>query len=215
MSREERDQLMTINMAADRGRGAPRVRMSGETVAALTRAAAAGDHAAWNRLGEEFSSMLWAVARAHRLPDADAADVVQATWLRLLERVDEIKEPARVGAWLATTARRECLRVMRIARRDVLSGEEPVEYESNDLAPDDALLLAERDQGLWRCFSRLRPSDQALLRLLLADPRPAYEEISAVLDMPIGSIGPTRARALARLRCELERESELSLVIDS
>ena len=191
-----------------------RARRSGDEIARLVRSAARGDHAAWDALVDEFGAMVWAVARAHRLSDADAADVAQSTWLRLLERLHQINEPSRVGGWLATTARRECLRTLRLAQRQVLCGEEHLEREAPDAAPDEAVVLAERDQALWRCFERLRPSDQALWRLLIADPRPAYEEISAALDIPIGSIGPTRARALERLRRELEREGELSLMID-
>jgi RNA polymerase sigma factor (sigma-70 family) len=193
-------------------RTSARGRLSGEQVAQLLRSAAAGDSRAWDGLVEEFAGMVWAIARGHRLSDADAADVSQSTWLKLLERMDDIQDPARVGAWLATTTRRECLRVLRVAQRHVLSGDDAEEHASPDMTPDDVLLLAERDHALWRCFARLRQSDQTLLRLLMADPRPAYEEISAALDMPIGSIGPTRARALERLRQELDRESELSLI---
>jgi RNA polymerase sigma factor (sigma-70 family) len=156
--------------------------------------------------------MIWAVARAHRLNDADARDVSQATWLRLFEHLGKIREPARVGAWLATTARRECLRVLRGSERRVLYGDEAPEHESRDTAPDDAVLLSERDVALWRCFGRLRESDQSLLRLLIADPAPGYEEIAAALDMPIGSIGPTRARALERLRRELSADGALDLM---
>ncbi len=191
---------------------AARARRGGEEVARLTRAAAGGDRRAWDALVDEFGGLVWAIARSHRLSDADAADVVQSTWLRLLERLDDIHDPSRVGAWLATTARRECLRALRAAQRQVLRAEEPIEEESDEQTAAEALLSAERDRALWRCFARLRPSDQALLRLLLADPRPAYEEISAVLDMPIGSIGPTRARALDRLREELQRHGELALM---
>ena len=89
-------------------------------------------------------------------------------------------------------------------------GDDVPDVASPDPEPGEELLMADRNETLWRCFARLRPSDQSLLGLLMADPRPAYEEISAALDMPIGSIGPTRARALERLREEIERESELS-----
>lgn len=98
--------------------------------------------------------------------------------------------------------------------RAAAAGDDLPEHESQELTPHHVVLLAERDHAVWRSLARLRPSDQALLRLLVADPRPAYEEISAALGMPIGSIGPTRARALERLRKELERESALSLTID-
>jgi RNA polymerase sigma factor (sigma-70 family) len=188
-------------------------RLGGDELARLVEAAAAGQQDAWDTLLREFGGMIWAVARAHRLYDADAADVAQATWLRLLEHVGDLHTPACVGAWLAMTARRECLRVLRVAQRLVLLGEDADEQESRDMPPDEALLVAERDRALWRSFSCLRPSDQALLRLLMADPRPSYEEISAALDMPIGSIGPTRARALERLRQELDSEVTLTLLV--
>jgi RNA polymerase sigma factor (sigma-70 family) len=188
--------------------------LSTELVAKLVDAAARGDQRAWNRLIDAFGPMIWSVARAHRLRDADAADVAQATWVALLEHLSDIRDPARVGAWLATTARRECLRILRVGERRVLYGDDCPEHESSDPGPGDMLLLSERDSALWRSFSRLRPSDQALLRILMADPRPAYEEISAALDIPIGSIGPTRGRALARLREELEIERAVTLMHD-
>lgn len=190
-----------------------RDRRSGPEITGLLRSAGRGDHGAWDALVHEFGGMVWAIARAHRLSDADAADVAQCTWLRLLEHLDSIKEPERVGAWLATTTRRECLRVLRVSHRHVLSGEELFEHECPNTALED-ILVVEQAESLWRCFARLRPSDQALLRLLVAGPRPAYEEIAAALDMPIGSIGPTRARALERLRRELEREGQLSRMTD-
>jgi len=191
------------------GRG----RQSGREIADLLRSAARGDDDAWDALVEQFGGMVRAIARGHRLSDSDAADVAQSTWLRLLEHLDAINEPARAGAWLATTARRECLRVLRVAHRYVLSEEQPAKDDFTDTALVD-LLTAERNEALWRGFERLGPTDQALLRLLVAGPRPAYAEIAAVLDMPIGSIGPTRARALKRLRKELEREGQLSLMSD-
>jgi RNA polymerase sigma factor (sigma-70 family) len=117
-----------------------------------------------------------------------------------------------VGAWLATTARRECLRVIRESDRSVPYGGEAPELPSSDSPPGEALLISERDDALWRAFARLRLSDQALLRLLMADPRPPYEEIAAALDIPIGSIGPTRQRALARLRRELNMQGTLFLM---
>ena len=188
------------------GSSTARDRLDGAPLVALVRAAAAGDQSSWAALVREFDGMLWAVARAHRLGEADATDVVQATWLKLFEHLGRLHEPSRVGAWLVTTARRECLGVLRNARRNTLYGDEAPECEAPDPSPDELLATAERDDALRRSFSRLRPSDQSLLRLLLAEPRPAYEEISAALGIPIGSIGPTRARALVRLRRELFKE---------
>ena len=193
---------------------AARERLAGHRVAGLVNAAAAGNPHAWNSLVTEFGRMIWAIARAHRLRDADSADVAQATWLALLENLGRINDPARVGAWLATTARRECLRLLRHGERRVLFGDDGPEHESPDPLPGDELLINERDEALWRSFSLLRPSDQALLRLVMADPRPPYEEIAAALDMPIGSIGPTRQRALARLREQLQSQRLLTLMVD-
>jgi RNA polymerase sigma factor (sigma-70 family) len=121
-----------------------------------------------------------------------------------VEHIDRLHDPARVGAWLATTARRECLRVLRHGARIVPLGDVVDEHPSD--APDHGALLMEqeRDTALWEAFESLRPSDRALLRMLIAYPKPSYEEISAALDMPVGSIGPTYARALKRLRLAAE-----------
>jgi RNA polymerase sigma factor (sigma-70 family) len=155
--------------------------------------------------------MIRSIARAHRLCETDAADVAQVTWLRLIEHLDGLHEPSRVGAWLATTARRECLRVLRESRRTVPYDDAP-DQESREAAPGHALLTRERNLALLRGFRRLRMTDQSLLLLLMADARPAYEEISATLNIPMGSIGPTRARALARLRNELDSDGSLALM---
>lgn len=174
-------------------------------VASLVERAVAGDERAWHDLVAEFGNLVWAIARSHRLCDADAAEVTQTTWTHLVEHLDRLHDPARVGAWLATTARRECLRVLRNGARLVPSGD--VAHDLPDDAPEHgaALIAAERDAALWQAFESLRPRDRALLRMLVADPRPSYEEIGATLNMPIGSIGPTSARALKRLRDAVER----------
>jgi len=163
-----------------------------------------------NQLVDDFEGMLWAITRGYRLSTADAADVAQTTWLRLIQNRDRLRDPSRVGAWLATTARRECLRKLRAAAREV-PDEEPPEPRLDDTPPVDSHLLeAERDATLWSAFGRLPTRDQALLRMLVVDPQPTYETIGAALQMPIGSIGPTRARALGRLRRELSRGEALA-----
>lgn len=166
-------------------------------------AAARGDEAAWRRLVDRYSSLLWAVTRAHRLNGDDAADVVQTTWLRLIEHLSNIKNPDGIGAWLATTARRECLRSLRHGARCQPSDEVDVLVDEEVPAVDVGLLRDERDAALWNAFKRLPPRDQALLRMLTAEPTPSYEEIGAALGVAIGSIGPKRGRALERLRREL------------
>ena len=181
------------------------MRRSPAAVARIASAAASGDARAWDTLVEEFAGLVWAVVRAYRLSDADSADVTQATWLALVEHLDSLRDAERVGAWLATTARRKCLKMLRTATRQVPTGDDvPEPTEDVEAAAD--LMLEERDAALWRAVDRLPGRDRALLRLLVADPQPSYEEISAALDMPIGSIGPTRARALERLRAQLAHE---------
>lgn len=182
----------------------PRARRDPEDVARLVDHAAAGDEAAWGALVDEFGDLVRSVARGHRLGDADVADVAQTTWLRLFEHLDRLQEPARVGAWLATTARRECLRLLRRRALQVPTAEPP-EVPDERPGQDAWLVVEERDATLRTAFARLQARDQELLRLLVAEPAPSYAEISATLRMPIGSIGPTRGRCLKRLAREAER----------
>lgn len=172
------------------------------TIGPLLDAAAAGDGVAWDSLVERFTGLLWATARAHRLSPADAADVVQTTWLRLVENLGRIQDPERLGGWLSTVARRECLVVLRRSRREPPVGDERLlDIVPDQRSPLDAsLLVDERDAALWRVFDELPDRCRRLLRVLLADPAPSYAEVSEALDMPIGSIGPTRQRCLASLR---------------
>jgi RNA polymerase sigma factor (sigma-70 family) len=171
-------------------------------VAELFTAAADGDQDAWDKLVDRFSSMVWAVARGYRLNAADTADVFQTTWFRLVENLDRIQQPERIGAWLATTARRESLRVIRLAGRQVPQGDD------FDLLPDPApsqspghrLMAEQRDRRVADLVEQLPTKSQRLLRLLSGDSPMSYRDISEALSMPIGSIGPTRARALEQLR---------------
>ena len=168
----------------------------------LAKAAAGGDEAAWRALVERFSGLIWSVTRAYRLGSADAADVFQTTWLRLAEHIGRLDHPEYVGAWLATTARRESLRASRASARVVPTGDDAVfdAREAEEATPEQAVLLSERSDDLWRAFRALPARCQALLRLLMATPAPSYAEVAAALDRPVGSIGPTRARCLRLLR---------------
>jgi RNA polymerase sigma factor (sigma-70 family) len=188
--------------------------MSDGSVTDLVRHAQAGDQAAWNALVERYTRLVWSVARAHRLSGTDAADVVQMTWLLLVENLDQIRDPERLPGWLATTARRECLRTIRLRNRELPSEPDDSYWDApdEDAEPLDARLLAEeRDAVLWGCFQRLPGRCQGLLRVLMTSPSPSYAEVSAALDLPIGSIGPTRGRCLDRLR-ELVADAGLVVV---
>jgi RNA polymerase sigma factor (sigma-70 family) len=191
--------------AKGRARQHPRHRRTHDWVGERVRLARAGDPGAWDQIVRRFDGMLRAVVGRYRLSSTDAADVRQTTWLRLAENLDRLEDPARLGAWLATTARREAVRTLRSLARE-LPDEEPREPRDRDVTPvDRRLVLADRDSELWSAFSRLSVRDQRLLRMLVAEPRRSYEEIATALGMPIGSIGPTRGRALERLRRELGR----------
>lgn len=178
-------------------------------VAELLARADAGDQTAWSAIVDRYTNLLWSVARAYRLDSADAADVVQTAWLRLVENLGRIHDPERLPGWLVTTARRECLRILKRAGRELVGDADDAALEiADEQAPalDTRLLEDERDVELWRCFARLPQRCQQLLRVLMATEPPAYAEVSAALGMPVGSIGPTRMRCLDRLR-QLTREA--------
>jgi RNA polymerase sigma factor (sigma-70 family) len=171
------------------------------TTQELVEAAAAGDGRAWNGLVERYGVLIRCVCRAHRLADADADDVAQVTWLRAVEHVGRLQDPDRFGAWIGTVARRECLRVLRTGARVVPTCEEPHDVAADQRA--DADELAERRAAVRSALTALPERQRTLLRLLHAESAPSYEAIGSALAMPVGSIGPTRGRALERLRREL------------
>jgi RNA polymerase sigma factor (sigma-70 family) len=175
----------------------------------LAAALAAGDPDAWARTVERHRRLVWSIARAHGLTQEQAEDVSQVTWLRLVQHLGSLRQPERLGQWLAVTTRRESLRVRRLARRHTLTGD-PATFDRPDQQarpPDERILASERDRALWQAFETLPDRCRKLLRLLLVEPAPAYTEIAAALNRPIGSIGPTRARCLACLRKRLDRST--------
>jgi RNA polymerase sigma factor (sigma-70 family) len=169
----------------------------------VLKAASEGDQEAWAVITDRFTKLLWAVARSYRLSHDDAGDVVQNTWLRLLENLTTIHHPEALPGWLATTARREALGILRRQGRDVLARTDDQMTDRADPQAaelDSALLEDERDAQLWASLDQLSDRCQHLLKALMAVDRPVYAEVSAAFDMPIGSIGPTRMRCLEHLR---------------
>jgi RNA polymerase sigma factor (sigma-70 family) len=170
-------------------------------VAELVAAAAgASDANAWEALVHRFGRMVFSIARSYRLSEADVADVSQTVWLRLVEHAGRLTQPERVGAWLATTTRNEALRVSRMAARTA-----PV-ADPDALGPvkaydDEPPVEAEERRTLLRTAVAGLPAHQRqLAQLLMSHTRPSYEEVSASLGIPVGSIGPTRQRTLRALR---------------
>jgi RNA polymerase sigma factor (sigma-70 family) len=173
------------------------------SVGELVRAARSGDQGSWNDLVDRFLPLVTRLISRFRLYGADAEDVNQTVWLRLVEHLDTIREPEAVPGWIATTTRHECLAVLR--RRGKALPVDPTTGSSFDRLPEEEdpceeLLRDERHRALRAGLAELPEDRRALLLLLLEDPPPSYAEISRRLGMPIGSIGPTRARALDHLR---------------
>lgn len=168
--------------------------------AELLAAAATGDSAAWDALVERYARLVWAIARGFALSAADAADVSQTTWLRLVEHLDKVRDPDHLGGWLATTARHECLRILRRSGREVVGVDADFDRETGEPTPESVVLTNERDRLLWLSLGEISQRCQVLLRALATVPPPSYQDISAALGMPIGSIGPTRARCLDHLK---------------
>jgi RNA polymerase sigma factor (sigma-70 family) len=172
-----------------------------DEVERLVSDAASGAQGAWDGLVEGFSGLVWSVIRAHGIYGAEGADIFQTVWLRFVEHIDRLNHPGRPGAWLATTARHECYRVTRRGSRSIPTADVP-----EVAAPDDADVLvdtlqrAEQRDAVLAALDVLPPRCQELLRLLAAEPPLSYDEVADVLDIPKGSIGPTRGRCLDRLR---------------
>jgi RNA polymerase sigma factor (sigma-70 family) len=169
----------------------------------LVLRARAGDAAAWDGIVERYAALVWSVCRRYRLTDSDADDVAGSVWLRLVEHLDTLSEPAALPGWLARTTQRECLQLLR-ARKWQVPVDDP---ELGAGAPgvgegglDGVLLVEERRHALRSAFAELPSRCRELLAMLFADPPASYAEIGAALDLPVGAIGPTRRRCLDRLR---------------
>lgn len=171
--------------------------------AELLSAAASGERAAWDQLVDRYAKLVWAVARGFSLSASDAGDVSQTTWLRLVEHLGRLREPQHLGGWLATTARHECLRLLRKSGREVVASDTDLDVEAGEPSPEAVVLDSERDQLLWASLGEIPQRCQVLLRALASDPPPSYQDVSAALGIPVGSIGPTRARCLDHLKKRL------------
>ena len=171
------------------------------SIAELVATAAHGDQEAWTELVDRFSPLLIGVIRHYRLSPSQVDDVAQTVWLRLVEHLGDLRQPAALPGWIVTTARRESMRTSASERRLSPFGAQEVEQTAADgTEPDLELLRAERHQVLLSALGELPARQRDLLILLASDPPLTYAEISARTGIPVGSIGPTRARALDRLR---------------
>jgi RNA polymerase sigma factor (sigma-70 family) len=168
----------------------------------LVTRATAGHQQAWNTLVERYAPLVWAICRRYRLGHADAEDVSQNVWLRLVDQLGNLRDPAAVAGWLATTTQRECTRVLRTAQRPALRqlSDATTIPDAQGTIAEEELLTAERHAALREAFTGLPPCCQRLIALLLEDPPVPYAQISATLGIPVGSIGPHRRRSIDKLR---------------
>jgi RNA polymerase sigma factor (sigma-70 family) len=172
-------------------------------VAELVTRAQHGDQHAWTTLVERYAPLVWSICRRYRLSRADTDDVSQTVWLNLVAHLGQVRDPAALAGWLATTTWRECAKIQRAARPfqttrwDAETGNIP---DTATEPADSQLLAAERRAVLRQAFTCLPPACQQLLAMLTEDPPVPYAQISAQLGIPIGSIGPTRLRCLQKLR---------------
>lgn len=181
----------------------------GARIAGLVSAARDGSEDALGQIVTEFSPMLWHVARAAGLSPDDAQDVVQTVWMSLLSHLDDIHTPAALAGWLVTTTRREAWRVRGAGRKQVPADQDWL-AELPDRGPgsEELAIIGDGRRALWSAIGQLTPRCQELLRIIAFVPRPDYRAVAAELGMPVGSIGPTRGRCLAKLRALMADDPE-------
>jgi RNA polymerase sigma factor (sigma-70 family) len=182
------------------------------TVVALVTRAAGGDPTAWGEIVERYAPLVWSICARFQLSNHDREDVGQNVWMLLVEQLGKLREPAALPGWIATTTHRECLRVVTAARKSERLGtglDDALQFVDNTMI-DEEILMAERNAALRAAFAELPPKYRQLLAMLMSDPPYSYAEISEKLQIPMGSIGPQRARCLERLR----RSSALSGLAD-
>ena len=171
-------------------------------VTALAASAANSDKRAWDTLVERYTPLIGSICSRHQLAGADAEDICQTVWLQLLTHLGEIRDPAALAGWIATTTRRECGRTLRApkgpAARHLLDAETIADQQTP--MAEEELLAAERHAALLQALTRLPRCCQQLITLLTADPPVPYAQISAEMGIPVGSIGPRRSRCLEKLR---------------
>ena len=172
------------------------------TVVALVTRVAGGDPTAWEEIVEQYAPLVWSICARFQLSNHDREDVGQKVRLLLVEQLGKLRERAALPGWIATTTHRECLRVVTAVRKSERLGtglDDALQFVDNTVI-DEEILMAERNAALRAAFAELPPKCRRLLAILTSDPPCSYAEISETLQIPMGSIGPQRARCMERLR---------------
>ena len=188
---------------------APRLPAMRPDFSELVDRARGGDSDAWRQIVEGLQGIVWRAVSGFGLSSEDRKDVFAAAFFRLFERLDTIREPHKLPGWMATTTRNEALTLVR-ARQRIEPRDTVGDGDAETPAVDQALLETELVDALHQALGRMAPACRQLLELLTAEPALSYDEIALVLDMPRGSIGPSRQRCLERLR----RSAELSAFVE-
>lgn len=173
------------------------------SVSSLVARVCDGDQEAWNEIIERYAPLVWSICLRYQLSRSDVDDVGQSVWLLLVENIGKLREAAALPGWLTTTTRRECLRVLRTTQRHDhadLPPEEQMPVDPEAATVEQEVILVERNAALRAAFAELAPSCHELLSMLMTDPPLSYADVSTRMGIPVGSIGPTRARCLDRLR---------------
>jgi RNA polymerase sigma factor (sigma-70 family) len=167
-----------------------------------------GDESKMADLVSLLTPILWHTVRAQNLDSASSEDVLQTTWLSLVRHAQGIHDPRAVLQWLIVSARREAWRVSKVERRV-----DPKDFEADEIvapveySPEISTVRNATDSQLWEHIGRLSQRCRELLRVIAFADRPDYAAVAAALGMPVGSIGPTRGRCLAKLRMQLAADS--------
>jgi RNA polymerase sigma factor (sigma-70 family) len=167
-----------------------------------------GDETRMADLVSLLTPILWHTVRSQNLDHSSAEDVLQTTWLALIRNADSINDPRAVLQWLIVSARREAWRVAKVGRRS-----DPKDFEADDLvappdwSPEVSTIRNASDEQLWAHVARLSARCRELLRVIAFADRPDYAAVAVAMGMPVGSIGPTRGRCLAKLRLQLAADT--------
>ncbi|MGQ0718025.1 MAG: RNA polymerase sigma factor [Pseudonocardiales bacterium] len=176
-----------------------------DNAAELLQGIEGGDPAAWNEIIRQYGKLVSTTVWSFRLQEADALDAIQTTWLRLVENADRVQFPERLSGWLATTARRECLRILRQAKLGLeLTDVAPETVADPSEGPEQRAIDANTTRTLRKLIDELSPRRRTVIGMLFTDDPCSYRKLSRTTGIPLGGIGPTRARALQQLRDELD-----------
>ena len=174
-----------------------------------------GDPAAWKDLLARFSALVRKITYEYRLSHADSADVSQFVWMTMYERLRTVRNPERLGAWIATVARNECRRLVRHCSREITVAEpELADRLATTEEASEPVIAADTSAHIWTTVRDiLNERGYTMILMMMSNPPASYEQVSHHLAIPLGSIGPTRQRCLAQLRTHTGLQESLGMTL--